>query len=343
VWKRIGLIGLLFVLALLGLAFDSFRRAGEFGKLTPRPLDCRAVGGVIGPEDITVDRGRDVAYISATDARAFGRGQPAAGGIYRYALGDPKPTPLYAPRGDRFHPHGIGFFSDGQGPDLLYVVDHETSTSHAIAVFEVDTSGLHYARSIHDPLLVSPNDVVAVARDELYITNDHGVNRGPAQLRDDVLRREHGQIVHVKAGKLSVLASDLAYPNGINVDASGTEVYVAESVGRRMRVYRRTPRTGALKLLHVIELGTGPDNIELAPDGSLFIAGHPKLLTFLRHASNPNVLSPSEVVRVAHRKVEPIYLDLGSQLSASTVATPFHDRLLIGTVFADHFLDCKLP
>lgn len=342
-WKRIAWIVSIIVVALLGLAFDSFRRAGELKTLTPRPLECRAVTGLVGPEDVTVDRGRDVAYISATDSRAFAKQQPATGVLYRYALGDRKPTPLYAAGDDRFHPHGIGFFSDGQAPDLLYVVNHETMTSHAIEVFEVAASGLRHARTIRDPLLLSPNDVVAVARDELYITNDHGVNRGPAQLRDDVLRRERGQVVHLKNGKLSVLASDLAYPNGINASANGTELYVAESVGRRLRVYARTPNSGALKLQRTIELGTGPDNIELAPDGGLYIAGHPKLLTFLRHAANASVLSPSEVVRVAHGEVEQIYLNLGSELSASTVAAPFHDHLLIGAVFPDHFLDCKLP
>ncbi len=341
--KRIAWISALLVLAAIGgIGFDSVRRAGELETLTPRPLDCRAVTGVIGPEDITVDRARAVAYISATDARAFAHGRPARGALYRYALGDAKPQQLYTSNDESFHPHGIGLWSDGRGPDLLYVVNHRTNTSHTIEVFEVDGAAARHVNTIRDPLLVSPNDVVAVGPGELYVTNDHGVNRGPGQLVDDLLRRERAQILHFKAGAFRVLVSDLAYANGINASLNGSEVYVAESVGRRLRVYARAA-SGDLTWKQTVELGTGADNIELAPDGSLYIGAHPKLFTFLRHAADPKVPSPSEVVRVVNGRAEQIFLDLGGALSASTVAAPFERRLLIGSVFADRFLDCALP
>lgn len=335
-WVSLGFVAVAFA-----FAFDSVRRAGELASLTPRPLDCRSVPGLIGPEDITVDLARDVAYVSATDSRAFMKEQRAFGALYRYALGDERPKQLYT--ADRFHPHGIGYFSDGTAPDLLYVVNHETMTSHAIEVFEVSDAGLRHVQTLRDPLLVSPNDVVAVRRGELYVTNDHGVNRGPGQLIDDLLRRERGQILQLKNGKFRVLASDLAYANGINAKPDGSELYVGESTGRRVRIYARDAASGGITLRQTIDIGTGADNIELAPDGSFYVGAHPKLLTFLKHASNPEVLSPSEVVRIAGGKVEQVFLDPGDQLSASTVAAPFHDRLLIGSVFADHFLDCKQP
>jgi arylesterase/paraoxonase len=339
--KAVLWICLFFVMLIAKVTYDSLIRAGELTTLTPRPLDCRSVSGVIGPEDITVDRARDVAYISATDVRAFMKGHTAFGALYRYALGDKLPAQLYTAAD--FHPHGIGFFSDGAGPDLLYVINHKTQTSHAIEVFEVNDGGLRHVQTLRDALLVSPNDVVPVARGELYVTNDHGVNRGAGQLLDDLLRRERGQIVHLKQGKFRVLASDLAYANGINAKPDGSELYVGESTGRRMRIYARDAATGNIRLKQTIDIGTGADNIELAPDGSQYIGAHPKLLTFLRHASDASVLSPSEVVRVSKGKVQQIFLDPGDLLSASTVAAPFHDRLLIGSVFADHFLDCQAP
>lgn len=338
--KRVGWVLLGIVVLLGAAAFDAVLRAGELTSLTPHPLDCRRVPGLIGPEDITVDRARDVAYISANDWRAAMKQRPGFGALYRYAHGDERPKELYI--ADRFHPHGISYFSDGTPPDLLYVVNHATETSHSIEVFEVSDAGLRHVQTLRDPRLVSPNDVVAVGRGELYVTNDHGVNRGPTQLIDDLSRRERGQVVHLKSGKFRVLASDLAYPNGINVKPDGSELYVAESTRRRMRIYARDAGSGGIKLRQTIDVGSGADNIELGPDGALYIGAHPKLFTFLRHADDPTVLSPSEVVRVAGSKVERIYLDLGDQLSASTVATPYGDRLLIGSVFADYFLDCSL-
>jgi arylesterase / paraoxonase len=335
-WVALGLVTLLGVLLL-----DTLHSAGELTSLTPRPLHCRSVPGLVGPEDITVDRARDVAYISATDARAIMKKQTAFGALYRYAVGDDTPTQLYT--ADRFHPHGIGYFSDGAAPDLLYVVNHESDTSHSIEVFEVTDSGLRHAQTLRDPALVSPNDVVAIRRGELYVTNDHGVGRGPGQLFDDFSRRARGQILHLKDGKFRVLASDLAYANGINAKGDGSELYVAESTGRRLRIYTRDAASGSITLRQTLDLGTGADNIELAPDGSLYVGAHPKLLTFFRHASDARMPSPSEVLRVTGGKVEQVFLDLGDQLSASTVGAPYRDRLLIGSVFADHFLDCKLP
>jgi arylesterase/paraoxonase len=342
-WKRIAWIGLGLVVALIGFALDSMRHAGELTGLTPVRLDCRAVPGVIGPEDITVDRARKVAYISATDSRSFMANRRGVGALYRYGLGDTAPTLIYTRTDGSFRPHGISLLSDQNGPDLLYVINHPTNESHTIEVFEIDANGARQVQTLRDPLLVSPNDLVAVNRDELYVANDHAIGRGPGQLWDEALRRERAQIVHIRSGVSRVLVSDLAYANGVNAKPDGSVVYVAESTGRRMRAYQRTASTGDLKLLKTIELGMGPDNIELAANGDLYIAGHPKLITFLRHAANAQVLSPSEVVRVANDKVERVYLDLGSGISGSSVAAPLDNHLLIGAVFADHLLDCKLP
>jgi arylesterase/paraoxonase len=342
-WKRFAVAALVLLVVVAAIALDSMRRAGEFLTLTPQPLDCREVTGVIGPEDITVDRARNVAYISSTDSRTFMKNGAGSGALYRYALGDEKPTQIYTQSDGRFHPHGIGFWSDDNGPDLLYVVNHQTQTSHSIEVFEIDASGgAKHVKTLSDPSLISPNDVVAVARNELYVTNDHGVGRGPGQLFEDVLRRKRAQIVHVRDGRFETLVRELAYANGINASKDGKTIYVAESTGRSMRTYARAAADGGLELQATIELEMAADNIELAPDGSLYVAGHPKALTFLRHVSDASVLSPSQVDRITKGKVERVYLDLGQQLGAATVAAPFGEHLLIGSVFADHFLDCKL-
>ena len=102
--------------------------------------------------------------------------------------------------------------------------------------------------------------------------------------------------------------------------------------------------SGMLRPKGRIEVGSGVDNIDVDGDGRLWVAAHPKLLTFVRHVSDPKALAPSQVFRIdpTSRRVEEVYLELGSRLSGSSVAA-FHDgRLLIGPVFDPRFLDCRL-
>ena len=90
----------------------------------------------------------------------------------------------------------------------------------------------------------------------------------------------------------------------------------------------------------------GGVSIEVDEDGNLWIGSHPKLLRFRAHAADPNELSPSQVLRISRGPegryvVSEVYLDLGDQLSASSVAAVRGDRLLIGGIFDPRFLDCR--
>jgi arylesterase/paraoxonase len=96
-----------------------------------------------------------------------------------------------------------------------------------------------------------------------------------------------------------------------------------------------------------IDLGTGVDNIELDEDGHLWIGAHPKLLTFVKHAKDLGVLSPSQVLKVAlgedgRFRVDEIFLNDGEALSGSSVASVFQNTLLVGSVYDKRFLMCTL-
>ena len=60
---------------------------------------------------------------------------------------------------------------------MLYVVNH-AGGEHTIEVFDLSAGHLRKRTTLADPLVVSPNDVAAVGRDRLYITNDHGYPKG---------------------------------------------------------------------------------------------------------------------------------------------------------------------
>jgi arylesterase/paraoxonase len=62
--------------------------------------------------------------------------------------------------------------------------------------------------------------------------------------------------------------------------------------------------------------------------------------------NDSTVLSPSQVYKVSfdqnnNHTIEEVYLNLGDELSGSTVAAVYDNTILIGSVFENHFLDCS--
>ena len=81
--------------------------------------------------------------------------------------------------------------------------------------------------------------------------------------------------------------------------------------------------------------------------GDLWIGCHPKLLTFVKYSKDPQALSPSQVIKVAQKPsgqydINVIYLNEGRPLSGSSVGAVFKDTLLIGSVFDERFLLCRM-
>ena len=92
---------------------------------------------------------------------------------------------------------------------------------------------------------------------------------------------------------------------------------------------------------------TGVDNIELDADGNLWVGCHPKLLKFLSHDKDEKAASSSEIIRLrnlGNGKWEQVtvYLNDGSQISASSVGAVYKNRLLIGPVFQRHILLARM-
>ena len=119
------------------------------------------------------------------------------------------------------------------------------------------------------------------------------------------------------------------------------------TVGRKIHVYSRNVETSELTEKTSIKLDTGVDNLKVLPDGSIWAGCHSRLLSFVAHSKDPKKLSPSEVVRVMPVKddgydLSRVYQNDGRELSGSSVAVSWEDRLLIGTIYEDRFLDCSL-
>jgi len=337
------------VLAAAVFLLQLFHSAGEFKTLEPHFAgSCTVVPGIVGAEDITIHPRTGVALISSADRRSALGGGPARGGIYAYDLNVEAPqlrnlTPDADPD---FLPHGLSLYVGDDGRDVLYVINH-AGGRHGIEVYDLVGTRLSHRQTLSDPLLVSPNDLVAVGRDRLYVTNDHANPPGFSRQLEDYLRRSISTVVYYDGERFVEAASGFRYPNGVNVSGDGETLYVASTTGGSVFVFRIDPDSKTLEETGTIEIGTGVDNIEVDPEGSLWIGAHPKLLTFVRHTGDASRFAPSQVIRIDDPatdapRVKEVLLSLGEDLSGSSVAAVRGDRLLVGSVMDDGLLDCRI-
>lgn len=325
-------------------------RAGSFRSIEPHFAGaCRLVPGPVGPEDITIHPRSGIAYVSASDRRARAAGRPTPGGIYAYDLKQPGAEPVnLTPDADlSFQPHGISLWTGGGRTDVLFVINHPASTSsphaHTVEIFDVDGLALFHRATLADPLLVMPNDLVAVGVDRFYLTNTHRHPPGLMQTIETYLQRPGAQVLYYGEGGFRVAIDDLVFPNGINVSADGRLLYLALVTPRSLRLYDRDPVSERLTHRGDVFLGSGPDNIEIDATGAVWIAAHPQLLRIGRHGADPAARSPSQVFRIgSDGAVEEVYLDRGEEISAASVAAVSGSRLLIGQIFGEGFLDCEM-
>jgi arylesterase/paraoxonase len=323
--------------------------AGQFKTLEPHFAgSCETVSGILGAEDVTIHPRTRIAYISATDRRSALAGGPGRGAIYAYDLkaDSPQLQNLTPGADEDFHPHGISLYVGGDGRDALYVINH-AGGRHTIEIYDLVGTSLSHRGTLSDPLLVSPNDLVAVGRDRLYVTNDHANPAGLARQLEDYLRRSISTVVYYDGSRFVEAASGIRYPNGINVSGTGETLYVASTTGGIVLVFQIEPESGSLEERGIIEVGTGVDNIEVDREGDLWIGAHPKLLTFVQHTGDADQLAPSQVIRISQPdtdapRVEEVFLSLGEDLSGSSVGTAHGDRLLVGSVMDDGILDCRI-
>ncbi|HSV96826.1 MAG TPA: SMP-30/gluconolactonase/LRE family protein [Spirochaetota bacterium] len=339
-----GVIAMLAVILLL----KTFHDAGEFKSIVSR-CDCACVefGGVAGAEDITIDPETGRAFISSDHRRAAMAGMAVQGAIYGFdtRAANAKPVRLTADLPFDFHPHGIGFYrGDGSG-NRLFVVNHRAD-GHYIEIFEWRRGKLVHMESIGGALMHSPNDVAAAGARSFYVTNDHGNTSAAGRMAEEYLQLKRSYVLYYDGSTFRIVAGGVGYANGIALSADGGTVYVASSVGRNLLVYGRDIKTGTLSPGRGIDAGFGLDNIEVDADGSLWIAGHPRMLTFLRHAADAAVPSPSRVVRIELKSdgkaaIREVFQDDGMKISAASVAAPFPDGFLVGAVFDERFLVCR--
>jgi len=310
------------------------------GECTSLPLSGSA-------EDIQPDRERGIVYLSVMDRMSLVGDGDAQGTILQVDLSHPilNAEPALANQPKHFRPHGLSLYVDEQGQRYLFAINHPVnrgSEPERVELFRQNESGaFEHIETFIDPEFLSPNDLVAVGPRQFYIANDKSGDGAAAILQ--LFGIGASPLTYFDAGEARTVLHDIASGSGINVSADGNTLYVAETMAQRIRVLERDLATGNVTEVSRIPIRTAPDNIDVAPDGSLWIGAHPNTLKLIRHfiAGEP---APAQVLRIHldgdAMEQKNIFLDDGKIISASSVGVSVGNLLLIGSITDRKLLVC---
>uniref|UniRef100_A0ABM5GNT2 Paraoxonase n=1 Tax=Pogona vitticeps TaxID=103695 RepID=A0ABM5GNT2_9SAUR len=319
---------------------------------TKRLPNCHLIKGIeTGSEDIDI-LPNGLAFIS-TGLKYPGMQSFApdkSGQILLMDLNEenPQPVEMRISRGfdlASFNPHGISLYVDTDDTVYLFVVNHP---QHKTVVerfkFMEDDNSLLHLNTIKHELLPSVNDIVALGPDSFYATNDRYFPEPPLHYLEMFLGLTWTNVVYYSPKEVKEVAAGFKFANGINISPDGKYVYVADVMDRNIHVFEKHENR-SLSLLKVLQLETLVDNISVDPDtGDIWVGCHPNGMKLFRY--DPENPPGSEVLRIQDilsekPTVTQVYVDDGSVIQGSSVATVYNQHLLIGTVF-HRGLHCEL-
>ena len=356
------LTGVAIVSAISFTWFRTASRAGEFTTLAP-VFDgtCTDVGGLPGAEDIVLDRAGGRMFIASDDRRATAAGTPKRGGIFILPIrgAETISAHLDATAGvpSVLHPHGLSRFVDSAGKTTIMVVNHPNGhlnyTGTTVEIYDaLPDNTLSHRRTVLVPGLTRINDIAATGPDSFYAAAESELAPGSFAESLSIITDDDrsGAVWFFDGAAGKKLAGGIGFANSVALSADGKTLYASGTTSRAIFIYDRDPATNAIKQRDSAFVGTGADNLDVEDDGRVWIATHPKLLSFIQHARNPAKGSPSQVIVLepattgSGGKIDQIYLKNGDdKFSAASVAVRDGDTMILGSVFEAGIRVCKLP
>jgi arylesterase/paraoxonase len=348
----IGLAVLIVVVAAVALRFLNV--TGGFNTLNYRSIaSCNALALPGAAEDIQVDHASGIAYLSVFDRRTALHDSQIVGTILKLDLNQPNAAPQPATAGDPpgFRPHGLSLWAHADEPKRLFVVNHPLDAAgheqQTVEIFEQQADQLfHHVKTVSDALFVHPNDLAAVGPEQFYAANDSGAHNGFTRMIEFLFQPGWSTVVYYDGTKAAIAVSGRAMANGVMASADGLKLYLAETAGRQVLIFDRDTQTGSLYWSGLIEVPGGPDNLDLAEDGSLWVAAHPNTWAVMQHVRSGKP-APTMILRLASpvggfTKPESVYVNDGTQISVGSVGASYRGRLLIGSFMDKQLLTCPL-
>lgn len=306
------------------------------------PNACIKVHGMPGPEDITLNRAKNLLYVSSHNRR----NEKEEGKLFAIDLSKPdaelKPTPLNVQYPPHFKPHGISWL-EVDGKERLYVISHPLlkgeDQKHTIEVFEGSGLNFKHLQTLRSPLLVSPNDLHAMPDGRIFVSNDNL----------DVFFGKKAFVTYFDGSAWSTIGRPVASGNGVLVrEESGKEFLYRSAFFENAVVKYEIVKTeqGSTDLQEVarFDVEHGPDNLELDEQGNMLVAVHSSVFRFLMHLVSASQKSPSQIMKInlANQQVQKLYANDGSEISAASTAVIQDKRMIMSQVFEDFLLVCPL-
>jgi len=326
---------------------------------------CTAVPLAAAAEDLVVDPSNGLVYLTYYDRVPMaGRMRSSQGSVMLLDLNAAEPRVRAALATERpgMAPSGISLFTPATGPKRLFISNLTSPGRHSVEIFEQTANGTFaHVETITDPMLWSPVAIVAVGPKQFYVAND-AWRRGNDERADDERSREERQrdrrarggtrpgLVYFDGERATQVAPRVNEAIGVAVSRDGRTLYVAQSgvMSERFLTYDRDPASGQLTLRERVPLLGVPHNLNVDANDNVWIAAHPKWVSYSRARADASKRSPTQVLKFSphaakDERVTEIYMNRGDEISTGTVAAIHKDRLIIGSLSDRKLLLCRQP
>ncbi|KAE9421732.1 hypothetical protein Angca_007242 [Angiostrongylus cantonensis] len=325
-----------------------------------RPGPCRVVEGVEhGSEDIALVEDEGIAFVTSGVQYLTPRGKGVKGQIFLYDFkqeGNWKVVPMKINGKydqvakmtikENFHPHGISHIATSLGIIRLFVINHSKSFQHSVFVLDWDRKArvLNLVKIIENEKFISllrPNDLVAVSEDAFILSNDGSSQSSLLNMLEILSMYPFGSIVFYDGKVSHWLQSSVVSPNGIALDRERTHLIVSHINSELISVYKLQQDYRSLSHVADIPLLTSADNLYVDKTGAVWTGAHPVSKDAIKHLGNCEDLKdygPSQVLRIVFSKgyrsweISEPFADDGRLISSSSIAVPYNNQLLIGSV-----------
>ena len=305
-------------------------------------LPVNVVAEISGPEDLELNHDSGLLYFISSNPCGE---NPGRGGIYsvdlnrdtRQAIAFEFEQPL------DFHPHGLSYLHQGDS-QYLFTNNHRSDGVHSVEIFRITKDNqLEHLESITDPLLTSPNDLVAVGPRSFYVTNDGRAHDRFTRSVDTFLGRKTGAVLFFNEQRFITAVDNLDFPNGIALDTHKKQVMVAETLSGHVKTYQMVEKN-LLRFVDNFYVGVGIDNISINPNGLLVAAMHPNLWALSKHLKGSAQPSPSKIVQIdlVTGVQSSLYQHDGGQVSGISSAVPYQGFLYLGAVCDPILLELEI-
>lgn len=244
-----------------------------------------------------------------------------------------------------FRPHGLSAWTEPNSDIVTLMVINHGGETEAVEIFEF-TPGTNVLKHIKSVSTQGKglNDITAVGKDSFYGTQDLEYRFKTVMSFIELGGLlALGKVWYFKGQDMKLALSGLWGPNGINVSPDLRYVYVAEFFNKNILTYKRND-DGSLQLVKKLFIDTNPDNIEVDPKtGDLWIGCHPRIYAMMDYLTkyDGKSITPSQVLKIKTEKgvttsdITEVFLDDGKFCSASSTASYYKRRMLLGTVASE--------